>query len=304
MQCYTPRLKGGKLIGATPPTQTFYNQDVGEAVVPFEDAILTQPEANGSTTSLNVLETIVRGSGQISFRNSLDAVTLASAQVAYRHYETSPNNPDDFRRGLAGESPYPAMIRFGNYNTGIISEAVSDVNTGIIAYELVPDAPEGMMVYRPLVRNSSNFSNLAPILFVFRGTDSLWDIMRTLALNNNVFVPALYESKLLEFKDYITNYGRESTTQNYSLIGQYLGANFALDLTYELLKHNVEVMRLDGVYIFNGFYPVDDRWQQIYTAMSNKRSGDDHDRINTELVRSQLRTHLKSYIIKGDFASQ
>ena len=105
----------------------------------------------------------------------------------------------------------------------------------------------------------------------------------------------------MEFKDYITTYLRQTNTiQNYTLIGHSLGAKYAMDLAYELLKHNIEVMRLDNVYMFNGFYPVDERWQEIYTAMSNKRSGDNDDRVNSELLRSQLRTHLKSHIIKGD----
>ena len=154
-----------------------------------------------------------------------------------------------------------------------------------------------MMVYRPMVRK---FEPLAPIIFAFRGTDSLWDIMRDLSLNNNVLVPALYESKLKEFKDYITTFVKETDiVQNYTLIGHSLGAKFAMDLAYELLLHNVEVMRMADVYMFNGFYPVDERWKAIYTVSSSKRPRNDQN----ELIRDKLRAHLKSHIIKGDFAS-
>ena len=258
------------------------------------------PRANDSTSTFNDRATLPRGSGQVSFQAALDAPTLAAAQVArlaYRHYDTSPNNPDDLRRALPTESPYPEMIRYGNDGIGIYNEPASAVDTGIIAYQLVPDAPEGMMVYQPLIRA---FEPLAPIIFAFRGTDNLWDVMRDLSLNNDVFVPTLYETKLTEFKNYITTYIKETDTiQNYTLIGHSLGAKFALDLAYELLLYNIEVMRMAGVYMFNGFYPVDNRWKDIYTIMSTKRPLQD----DNELMRDKLRTHLKSHIIKGDFAS-
>ena len=178
---------------------------------------MSPPEENASTTTLN-LPTIVRGNGTVSFQDSLDAQTLAAAQVArlaYRHYETSPNQQQDLRRALPGESPYPDMIRYGNEGIGIFNEQASAVDTGIIAYELVPDTPEGMMVYRPLIRNPVDHPEpMAPILFAFRGTDNVWDVMRDLSLNNDVLVPALYESRITEFKEYITTYLEVHKTQD------------------------------------------------------------------------------------------
>ena len=122
-------------------------------VIPFEDLVTMTPSANDSTSILDA-DTRPRGNDGVTFQNSLDAHTVAAAQVArlaYRHYDTSTNDPDDLRRALPGESPYPDMIGYGNEGKGIFHEsAMANVDTGIIAYELVSDSPEGMMVYRPL----------------------------------------------------------------------------------------------------------------------------------------------------------
>ena len=80
--------------------------------------MMSSPTANDSTAALEDRTTqphrANRGSNDISFQNSLDAHTVAAAQVArlaYRHYDIAVvNSPDDLRRALPGESPYPDMI--------------------------------------------------------------------------------------------------------------------------------------------------------------------------------------------------
>lgn len=263
-----------------------------------------QGSVTESTESL-VVSTMLRDGGTVSFQSQISHETFAHAQLArlaYKHNDVTPMDHDEMRRVISF-SPYPQRIKVGA-NSGLFTETASSNDSGIITYELIDGCPEGLMAYKPLLRGDDP---LVPLYFCFRGTDNVWDIVRDVSLNTQGSMPYVdtligYETQLQVFLNWITTYiTTVDKIQSFCLIGHSLGAKYALDVTYELVKENTQTQRLSRCSGFNGFYVVDERFKAMFAMMNNKR-GRDSD--NSESQRSLLRRVIYSHVVQGDFASR
>lgn len=287
-----------------------YDNDVEDdgSVIPFstlaEQGITDQTPLNDSTVQLSQVTVPRDDSAGIRFEAGAQFTeeTIAMAQLAsLAYYHDDSNEADHMRRTI---EPYPQVIKVGRTDSGLWSDPHQRwVDTGAVPFRNIA-APAGLMVYEPLTRDPN--SVLVPVCFVYKGTSTLWEAVLDVQLNQstNQTVPQ-YEAKLQEYVDFIENYlTTTDTSRNWRVIGHSLGAKYALDSAYLMLRNSKGsiAQRCTGCYCFNPFFPADIRYREIYGATSSKRTLDESGAVQT--LRQQLRAVIQVHVIQGDFSSQ
>lgn len=285
-------------------------------------------QTNDSSVVSSMNPNTVRVEGQVTTMDvvSLSPLALASAQLsrlAYTHRDGKlvSELPDDLRRAILPE--YPPLIQFGSSDSGVYTEGTTSMNdTGQVPYVLYDsDVPSGMLIYTPLVRDSSDMSS--PVVIAFRGTDNLFDLYKDLQLIT-IGESRSYSRLLHTYLAQIFRVMNEKQAgRSFVLTGHSLGGKIAFDLVYLLLNTNDSSVysstannggiidynpanesvgeRLLAVNAFNPFLVPDAHFKTMFAALSLKRTREDvADYTGLQNLRTRLRSLLTSHIINGD----
>ena len=291
-----------------------WNDDVAdEVIVPFTDVLdmdIDSTNPNQSTTTLVSSTASCENNSAVGqrFSNNYPDKVLTMAQLACMSYTHSDGSVHEDMRRTIDNPQYPTYIKVGVGDGLTTDDRIPYLsnNTGIIPYQIERDTPEGLMCYHPMSRNANH---IAPIIFTFCGTDSLWAACCVLSLYKDIdYETVLYECTLTTYIDYVNNYLENiNTASNWRLCGHSLGGCFAMDVLYEVLKkqHQNIPQHCDGCFTFNPFVMMDQRYHAMYSSMSLKcvYDGDGDDDGSIEHLKIGMQTHLKHHIIKSDFAS-
>lgn len=153
-----------------------------------------------------------------------------------------------------------------------------------VAYKLAYETVD-MCVYTPVVVQNNP---LLPIYVVFRGTSSMYDVIKdiTLGLNwagSTIFEP--FRTDLLSNIEALKTV-LESTTNNVEFIGHSLGGLQAMCCFHLLMKENYETQRLNRVTVYNPACVPIQWYQEIHDICSNSN----HDHYNE--YRSAIFMHI------------